>query len=129
DEGDVLALSNVCAHVNRQRTDAPRHFGDNLDLWHFRSPGPFDAQVLANGCRCRLPEVACSAREFYSARGNLTPSFRAKRSNPEAAKQDWIASAQALLAMTSGYNEARSMRMNWKPELDDLARREAFARE
>jgi hypothetical protein len=28
------------------------------------------------------------------------PSLRAKRSNPEAKKKDWIASSQELLAMT-----------------------------
>jgi hypothetical protein len=30
----------------------------------------------------------------------LSTSLRAKRSNPEAAKEDWIASSQELLAMT-----------------------------
>jgi hypothetical protein len=32
----------------------------------------------------------------------VSPSLQAKRSNPEAASKDWIASSQGLLAMTIG---------------------------
>jgi hypothetical protein len=35
------------------------------------------------------------------------PSLRAKRSNPEAKKQDWIASSLTLLAMTESPSSPR----------------------
>src|SRR4051794_3866012 len=34
DKSDIVAVTYACARFNRQRADASRHLGDNLDLWH-----------------------------------------------------------------------------------------------
>jgi hypothetical protein len=34
DEDDVVAVADGAADLYRKRTDAPRHFGHDLDLWH-----------------------------------------------------------------------------------------------
>jgi len=48
-----------------------------------------------------VPVFPRDKREAFARRScSRSPSLRAKRSNPEAKKEDWIASSQELLAMT-----------------------------
>ena len=55
DESDLVAVADIAAGCDGDRTHAPGDFSDDLDVWHFRSPG----DRLTKGCpRERLFVVA-----------------------------------------------------------------------
>src|ERR1700687_2984240 len=99
---DLLALEDIVGGLDLEAF--PRHHA-KLGL----------GQLVANFDRHRQSSliVRMFLRAFFGGKettspsfdgddgGNIFPSLRAKRSNPKAAKPDWIASSLSLLAMTA----------------------------
>jgi hypothetical protein len=68
-----------------------------------RESAPVGSEAIQKATKkdldCFVARVPRNDVESFSA--NLSPSLRAKRSNPVTRKQSWMASSQGLLAMTA----------------------------